>query len=179
MRLRNWEKELRDLGIFLPIFLITHMARNPLMPGTNNIFIDADGMVANFDHLDSHHAKAIILSSYVRKTNIPLVTSNLAVGEAITVISQEAGLQKAISSGKELYYGNILIIDADRDQQLKALERFSHSTSKNVRFTDFVNMVIMDALHIDTIFSFDKHYLQAGYKLLSVPSSSFPSTSSR
>lgn len=140
------------------------------MLGTNNIFLDADGMVANFDNRDFHHSKALILSNYVKKANIPLVTSNLAVGEAITVISQEAGLQKAISSGKELYYGNILIIDVNRDQQLKALDRFSQATSKNVRFTDFVNMVIMDQLHIDTIFSFDKHYLGSGYKLLSVSS---------
>lgn len=146
---------------------------------TKKIFVDADAFVSIFNTKDGSHKKALLISNYLRTQNILLVTSNLAVGEAITVISQDVGLQEAVAFGKDVFSGDTQIIYADNNQELKALERFSEATSKNVRFTDFVNMVIMDALHIDTIFSFDKHYLQAGYKLLPVPSSFFPSTSSR
>lgn len=46
-----------------------------------------------------------------------------------------------------------------------ALEIFKKQTSKNARFTDAVNMAIMESEGIDFIFSFDRDYLKNKFKL--------------
>lgn len=131
----------------------------------DKVFIDADAFVAIINSQDSNHKKAISLSNKIKRENIEIITSSHAVGEAITVVSQEAGLRKAVLFGRKIYKGEIIIMDANRNQQRKALDLFSQAKSKNVRFTDYINMVFMDELGVDTIFSFDKHYQRAGYRL--------------
>ncbi len=132
------------------------------------IFADADAFVSTLNTEDANHTSALTISSQIKKLNLTLITSNFAVGEAITVLSQDVGLETALKFAQRIYQGEeALIIDVDRDQQLKALEKFSQATSKNVRFTDFVNMVLMEELAIRRIFSFDKHYQQTGFILLS------------
>lgn len=130
--------------------------------------MDADAFVAIINSHDSNHKKAMSLSKKIKQENIEIITSSYAVGEAITVISQEAGLGKAVLFGEKIYMGEIIILDADRNQQIKALNLFSTANSKNVRFTDYINIIFMNELGIDTIFSFDKHYQKAGYKLLEI-----------
>jgi len=129
------------------------------------IFIDADAYVAIADNKDSNHKLAIIIAKILVKKNITTFTSNFAFGEAVTVVSQKVDLETASRMGYDIPKG-VTIIDIDNLQREKALERFSKQTSKNTRFTDMVNMVLMDELGITTIFSFDKHYPQNGYKLL-------------
>lgn len=134
----------------------------------DKIFIDADAFVALLNLDDPNHQKARRLNKYIEGQKISGISSNFAIGEAITVISQDVGHSKAVNFGQKILQNEVLIIDADRYHELEALKRFAQATSKNARFTDFVNMVMMDELHIDTVFSFDKHYPQAGYKLLSI-----------
>jgi len=132
----------------------------------DRIFIDADAFVALIDKNDSHHKVARQINDYLEEKDLIVFTSSFAVGEAITIISQNASHILAVAFGKELFWGEISIIDVSREQQIKALEKFALQKSKNVRFTDFINMVLMDELGIKTIFSFDKHYPKSGYQLL-------------
>jgi len=138
------------------------------MPGRKSrIFIDADAFVALANPKDSNHKKALRLSRAIKFQKTEVFVSSFAIGEAITVISQKIGLNKAFVFGIQAYEGEVIIIDANRDQQLKALKRIPQQTSKNIRFADFINMVLMDELKIKIIFSFDKHYQKSGYELLS------------
>lgn len=147
------------------------MGKNPPMRNAQDkIFIDADAFVALLDLDDPNHQKARRLNKYIERQRISGISSNFAICEAITVISQNVGHATAVNFGQKIFQNEVLIIETDRQQELEALQKFSQATSKNVRFTDFVNMVIMDRLHIDTIFSFDRHYSQAGFKLLSISS---------
>ena len=137
------------------------------MPGRRDkLFIDADAFVALLDKKDPNHKKAQKINNQIEKAGCTVFTSNFAAGEAITVISQNAGQALAIAFGKKLFADEIFIVEVDRQQEITALEKFAAQRSKNARFTDFMNMILMDELGINTIFSFDKHYLKAGYKLL-------------
>lgn len=132
------------------------------------LFVDADVFVSLSNKEDRNFKKALKLSKLVKDWKTEVLTSSFAIGEAITVISQKVSLDKAVAFGINAYKGELIILDASRLQQLQALKRFSQQRSKNVRFTDFVNMVLMDELKVETIFSFDRHYKKEGYKLLSV-----------
>lgn len=140
-------------------------AKNPAMQ--NNVFVDADALVAISDINDSNHKRATNLAEVLREENLGLFISSFAFGEALTVVSQNVNLKKAVDLGRSIRRGMCSIIEVGSRQIGKAFVRFSKQTSKNSRFTDMVNMVLMDELKIDTIFSFDGHYPNSGFKLLS------------
>lgn len=133
----------------------------------NKIFIDADAFVSTINEKDANHRKAVEISTTIKKKHLTLITSSYAIGEAITVLSQDVGLTFAIDFATNIYHHEEThIIDVKRVHQLQALKKFSQATSKNVRFTDFINMVLMEEFGIRSIFSFDRHYKQAGFTLL-------------
>lgn len=137
-------------------------AKNPL----KKVFVDADAFVAVADKNDSHHKKALRLAKILEKNRVVKFMSSMVFGEAVTVISQRTSLENAVKTGYEIHSSEVSIIETNESHRIKALEKFSQQTSKNTRFTDMINMVLMDELKIDTIFSFDKHYSKNGYKLL-------------
>lgn len=132
----------------------------------DTIFIDADAFVALLRKSDSNHKKALKLQKFIELQEAEVFTSSFALGEAITVISQEEGLIKAVEFGKRMFTGGVNILNATIVHQEKALRILAKQVSKNSRFTDMINIVLMDELKIDTIFSFDQHYPKNGYKLL-------------
>lgn len=122
------------------------------------LLVDADAFVALNTIEDSSHAKAIELSSLVDEQAILLFTSDPAFGEAVTIISQKVGLNKAIEFAEEILASPIEIIEVDAKLRREALEIFKKQKSKNSRFTDCVNMAIMKEKGLDTILSFDRQY---------------------
>lgn len=140
------------------------MAKNPVMQ--NNIFVDADALVAISDANDSNHKKAINLATFLKEKDFGLYISSFAFGEAITVTSQNVSLKKAVELGKDIKSGMCSVVDTNSSHLNKAFIRFSQQASKNSRFTDMVNMVLMDEFKIKIIFSFDNHYPQNGYQFL-------------
>lgn len=148
------------------------MVKNPIMPeeekNKQSIFIDADALVALTDQNDASHTQAKEIQAYLATFPHRRYSSSFAVGEAITVISQNGGLSLAIPFAQTIFSGDIHVIDASRRHCLNAVKKFTKQTSKNARFTDMINMILMENLDIDTIFSFDKHYEQAGFHLLTV-----------
>ena len=132
----------------------------------NKVFIDTDAFVALADEDDPHYLLACELNLLLEKGNYSAYTSNFTFGETVTVISQNTSHNLAVAFGEKLLQSEIMIIDANRKQEILAMKKFAAAKSKNVRFTDFVNMVLMEELGLSTIFSFDKHYKQAGFSLL-------------
>lgn len=151
------------------------MAKNPVTVGfmkrsqvPEKIFVDADAFVSVAEKNNSNHKQAIEAAKEMALKEVVAFTSNFAFGEALTVVSQLMGVKLAMKMARDVKAGGYNIIDVTGEQMELALERFSVQASKNTRFTDVVNMVLMDELGIETIFSFDRHYLKGGYKLLGV-----------
>lgn len=132
------------------------------------IFIDANAFVALADTTDSNHHQALTLSKILKKKNYRLCSSDFAFGEAVTVISQKLGHRKAIIWIEEFLQSNIIIERNSPKREGRAIEFFRQATTKNVRFTDCLNMAIMEERGIKEIFSFDKHYKKAGFRRLGI-----------
>lgn len=131
----------------------------------SKIFVDADAFVAIANKEDPNHKIAVRIAKLLDEHRASLITSGFAFGEAVTVISQKVGLNEAVQAGLDISQG-VAVIDTSSEHRERALQRFAMQTTKNARFTDVVNMVLMDELKTDTIFSFDEHYKKSGYKLL-------------
>lgn len=132
---------------------------------SNSIFIDTDAVIALAVADDSNYIRSTNLQKIIDENELKVFTSNFVIGEIVTVLSQKFGVEFASKVGKHMMDGGITIINVSGNQMKDALKKFSHQASKNSRFTDMINMVLMDELKIDTIFSFDKHYPKNGYKL--------------
>ena len=126
------------------------------------LFIDADAFVGTYIPQDTHHQKSLKLVSKIHQSKATVYTSNTSFYEAITVISQKAGKNKAKLFLKKSLKG-IRVIYIDSFIETKAQQIFSRQTSKNVSFFDCINMAIMKQLKIKYIFSFNLHYKKNGF----------------
>ena len=102
----------------------------------DQLFVDADALVALADQKDIHHARSMQIQQRIDRQHIRLFTSQFAVGEAITVISQKGGLHLASISGATILSGNITIQHTTHHHMEQALKRLAKQTSKNSRFTE-------------------------------------------
>ena len=93
----------------------------------DRIFIDADAFVALLDKKDSNHRPSEKLNNQIEKANYTAFTSNFAIGEAITVISQNVGHKLAVAFGRKIFANEIFIIEVNRKHQIAALEKFSYA----------------------------------------------------
>ncbi|OGY09397.1 MAG: hypothetical protein A2782_01070 [Candidatus Blackburnbacteria bacterium RIFCSPHIGHO2_01_FULL_43_15b] len=130
----------------------------------NKILIDADAMVALVNPDDPSHAIAEKLGGEIDGRGVKVIISDPAFGEALTVISQDTSLEKAILFAERTLASSAEIVEVDSVLRRAGLDILKRQTSKNTRFTDCINMAVMKRERIDTIFSFDKHYKKNGFK---------------
>lgn len=130
------------------------------------IFVDADAFVALAVPLDSNHNRAMKTAIRLREQREELITSSFAFGEAVTVISQQEGRTRALQFTDEIPLSGMVIVDVDAVLREKGVVVFRNQTSKNVSFTDCVNMAIMREEKVRDVFSFDKVYAKNGFYLL-------------
>lgn len=125
------------------------------------VLIDADAFVGLVYPQDSNHTTAIKIINLL--ADVQLIASSHAYGEAITILSQKAGRTVALKFISDTSKSSTQIFDVNIGIRLAAEEIFKRQTSKNVSFTDCVNMTIMNNLGIKEIFSFDKVYKKNGF----------------
>lgn len=140
---------------------------NGLSNNQSRIFVDSDALIALAVDDDTIRPWAERTSGVLQQQNAQLFTSNFVFGEVVTLVSQKLGLRRARES-VELVESTCFVIDAVANHRQEAIRRFFAQPSKNARFTDCINMAMMDELGIDTIFSHDIHYKKAGYKRLEI-----------
>lgn len=135
-----------------------------IMADTRKILIDADAFVAAVDTKDPNHQKAKEFSKQINGLGTLLITSDPAFGEAITVISQNVSLEAAVIFAERTLRSPLEIIEVDASLRRHALDIFKKQTSKNSRFTDCINMAIMEEKKLNTFFSFDVQYKKNKFK---------------
>ncbi|OGY26602.1 MAG: hypothetical protein A2Z24_02165 [Candidatus Woykebacteria bacterium RBG_16_44_10] len=127
------------------------------------LLVDADAFVALRDSKDPNHQLAMVVSSVATNAGIPLLTSDPAFGEAITVISQNVSHEAAIDFANDILDSEIEIVEVNSSLRKQAIDIFKKQTSKNSRFTDSVNMAILLERDLNDIFSFDEDYKKNGF----------------
>jgi len=132
------------------------------------IFVDADAFVALTVETDANHEKARSLLNRLIVSPVRFLTSNYVFSESITIISQRASHQTAVTFITKLQSmeSPFEIIRADENIEDEAIGVFKAQTSKNTSYVDCTNMVFMKRLALDAIFSFDEVYRKNGLTLV-------------
>ncbi|OGY25492.1 MAG: hypothetical protein A2Z11_03635 [Candidatus Woykebacteria bacterium RBG_16_43_9] len=127
------------------------------------VLVDTDAFVALRDNKDYNHNTASVIAAHLKENQATLFTSSFSFGEAITVISQKLGRTDVLAFIDKFPETDVIRIDIGNVLIEKGIDIFKSQTSKNVSFTDCVNMAVMKEEDIKEIFSFDKIYKKNGF----------------
>jgi predicted nucleic acid-binding protein len=131
------------------------------------IFVDSGPFLARYLAKDAFHERA--LEVWPSLTASRLFTSNHVLAESLTLIGRRASYSIAAECGERLYGSERLeIIFSDREDETAALRLFRKFADQKVSFTDCVSFALMRQLGIETAFTFDRHFLQAGFRVIGV-----------
>lgn len=131
------------------------------------VFIDTSAFVARFIENDQYHRQAIKLWELLQQKNAGCVTSNFVLDETFTLLGRRAGYEFAHERALNLYASQALtIVRPDLDDEMIGLNYFKKYADQSVSFTDCISFALMDRIKTKRVFTFDNHFLWAGYQLL-------------
>jgi len=96
------------------------------------------------------------------------VTSNFVLNETFTLLSRRAGYRFTAERARAVYLSEKLtILRPTQDDEVDAFNYFEKYADQEIGFTDCVSFVLMRKRHVQTVFSFDRHFTLAGFQLWS------------
>lgn len=135
------------------------------------IFADSSAYIAYYNKRDKNHNKAVSLVKKIRNREfgpVIIYTSDYVFDEVVTtVLLLTKNKDLAIKIGESIKASKITkIIKVDEEIFPKAWEIFKKHRDKFWSFTDCTSFAIMEKMNIKTAFTFDKHYIQAGFNTI-------------
>ena len=132
----------------------------------NTLFVDTGAWFALADKSDKYHEQAVeiypgLLSSYHH-----LTTTNLVIAESYVLIRRTIGHQPAIAFLENLGASPRLIkIYSDSVLEGTAEDILRKYQDQDFSYTDAVSFAVMKQYGINQAFSFDEHFMTAGFTL--------------
>jgi predicted nucleic acid-binding protein len=134
------------------------------MISQENIFVDTSAWVALADKDDGHHKEAASIYPLLLKSKNNLITSNLVIAETYTLVLNELGQQASLNFlGRLKASPRILRVYSNEDIEADAQEMLSKFIDQDFSYTDAVSFIMMKRQKIKRAFSFDKHFVTAGF----------------
>jgi hypothetical protein len=135
------------------------------------IFVDTSAWLALVDPADVHYAEARTFEGALQQgTHGKLVTSDFVLDETITIVRDRAGISRACDLAHGLLDSpNVHVLWVGEPQFRDALEMLFQHEDKHWSLTDCTSFILMRAMEIDSAFTFDSDFRQAGFATLPAP----------
>lgn len=131
------------------------------------VFVDTSAFAALENRRDEKHVEAIRLRDSARKKGETLITSDYVLDETLTLLSRRAGRSIAIDFGAAILASKAVTIHRITSDVFGASWRlFSGYQDKEFSFTDCTSFALMKELGSTEAFTFDRHFEQAGFLIL-------------
>jgi uncharacterized protein len=128
------------------------------------IFVDSSAWIALADGNDSHHKGAASAYPGILRNCKRLITSNLVIAETYVILLRELGHSSAREFLERIAASpRILKICSDENTEIEAERILSEYSDQNFSYADGVSFAIMNRRKIKKAFSFDKHFITAGF----------------
>jgi predicted nucleic acid-binding protein len=128
------------------------------------IFVDSSAWIALANGSDLHHKEAVSAYPGILKSCLRLTTSNLVVAETYIVLLRELGQGSAMEFLERIKASpRILRIWSDENTEIAAERILFKYSDQNFSYTDAVSFAIMKRQKIKKAFSFDRHFIAAGF----------------
>jgi len=133
-----------------------------------SIFIDTGFVIALASVTDQNHEKASQLWNELLKDLPEMVTTTYVIDEIVTFFNSRNRHAKAVEIGNRLMNSHsVQVIYVDKGLFDKGWQYFQQHDDKTYSMTDCISFIVMKEQGIEAALSFDKHFTQAGFKVLS------------
>ncbi len=135
--------------------------------GNELLFVDTGAWFALADSSDQYHIQAIDIYPRLLKSYQRLATTNLVIAETYILIRRNMGHLQAMtyldSIGTspritKIYSNNVL--------EESAIDILRRHQDQDFSYTDAVSFAIMEQYGIQKAFSFDQHFVTAGFNII-------------
>jgi uncharacterized protein len=131
------------------------------------VFLDASGLIAVANTDDQWHASALAAWKELIRSNAPLVTTALVLFELGDGLSRVDQRSLVVTLYDRLRASpRVRIISISLDQEAAAWELFRQRPDKTWGATDCASFVVMTQLGVESAFTMDRHFEQAGFQRL-------------
>lgn len=129
--------------------------------------VDSAGLYALADHRDPVHAEAEACIGRLVRTRTSLILTDYVIDEAATLAKVRAGAQASLRLLEIVDRSaafNIIWIGPERFNSAKVF--FRKHADHDYSFTDCASFVVMRELGITDALTTDRHFAEAGFKVL-------------
>jgi len=128
------------------------------------IFLDTSAFFALLDRDDANHRKAKGLwSNLIDTEDYTLITTNYVVVESFALIQHRLGLEAARGFYEDMLpLINIEWVDADTHRA--GVSAFLSASRRRLSLDDCISFEVMRTSGIRTVFAFDPHFSEQGFK---------------
>jgi predicted nucleic acid-binding protein len=128
------------------------------------IFVDTSAFLALYIERDQYHRRASEIFPALPR---PFSTSNHIADELATLLGRIAGYRYAADRIEDLYASeSIDVLPSTRDDEIMAIRWMRKYSDKEISFTDCVSFALMRRLGIRRVFTFDRHFRDAGFQVV-------------
>ena len=128
------------------------------------LFVDTSAWFAHVNRRDPDHGA---VRQALRAFSGRLVTSNLVVGEAVTLCRYRLGHAAAVQLGETLLDPEVVdLVRATAGDEAEAWRLFVERADKEYSFVDCASFVLMRRLDIDRAAALDEDFRREGFRLL-------------
>jgi predicted nucleic acid-binding protein len=129
------------------------------------IFVDTSAFYALSCAEDRHYSQAVRIWDGLMKEENNLVTNNYVVVESISLFQNRFGIDKVRTFQAKLV--PFLTVDwVDEEQHAAAIHHVLSANRRNLSLVDCSAFETMRQLGIDTVFTFDEHFREQGFKVI-------------
>ncbi|MBL4818914.1 MAG: type II toxin-antitoxin system VapC family toxin [Deltaproteobacteria bacterium] len=130
------------------------------------IFINTGAFIARFIAADQHHLDSLEKWELLKAQKLNCITSNHVIDETLTLLARRTSYAFSAEKAHLIYQSNIIqIARPELAEEQSALKLFEKFADQRVSFTDCLSFALMKKLKIQTVFSFDRHFKQAGFEI--------------
>lgn len=130
------------------------------------VFIDTGAFLARYVARDQYHADALIAWKSLETRPRRSFTSNFVLDETFTLLARRSSYAFAAERARALLGSRLLeVLRPSSDDELRVVDLFEKFADQKISFTDCVSFVLMKRRNIRHAFSFDRHFLFAGFDL--------------
>ena len=133
----------------------------------NKIFVDTGAWFAIADESDQYHNQAVGIYPGLFKDNCHLTTTNLVIAETHILIRRTMGHQPAMTFLRNIGASpRVGKIYSDQTLEQDAQNILGKYQDQDFSYTDAVSFATMKQHGIDRAFSFDQHFITAGFAII-------------
>jgi len=129
-------------------------------------FVDTGAFLARYVEGDQYHRAAVRAWKRLERSPGALFTSSFVVDETLTLLGRRTTYAFAAARADALYASRVLtILRPDAADESTALDFFRKFADQKVSFTDCVSFALMRRHRLKRAFTFDCHFVGAGFEV--------------